>query len=188
MAVRGATLVELLVTLAVAGVLLLFALPRFGGLLDSQRSTAAVNQLIGALSYARSAALLHRQTVTLCPSAGAQCLGRNEWHHGALIFLDHNRNGILDAEDQALTRLPALHPGARIYWRSFRNRSYLQFQPRGYTAWQNGSFLYCPPDAAPQRARMVILNQQGRTRLARDRDGDGIDEDAEGRPLACPAA
>jgi type IV fimbrial biogenesis protein FimT len=59
--------------------------------------------------------------------------------------------------------------------------------PRGYTAWQNGNFLYCAAGGAATEARMVIVNPQGRLRIARDRNGDGIVEDAAGRPVSCPA-
>jgi len=34
---------------------------------------------------------------------------------------------------------------------------------------------------------MIILNAQGRVRVARDVDGDGIVEDAAGRPVSCPS-
>jgi hypothetical protein len=58
--------------------------------------------------------------------------------------------------------------------------------PRGYTHWQNGSFLYCPADNDVTHARMAIVNAQGRTRRAEDRDHDGVIEDAAGRPVVCP--
>jgi type IV fimbrial biogenesis protein FimT len=186
MARRGFTLVELLVTLVVALLALSLALPSFRELVARERGTAAVNQLVGAIALARSQAILARRTVTLCPGNADGCLPRDQWHRGAVVFLDHDRDGRLDAADEPLRAFPPLAPGERVYWRAFRSRPYLQFHPRGYTAWQNGSFLFCPPDGRAELARMAIVNAQGRVRLARDSDGDGIAEDARGRRLRCP--
>lgn len=183
---RGFTLIELLVSVAIAGVLLSFALPSFQRLVAAERATAAMNQLLGAVALARSQAILQGRVVTLCPGAGGRCLGRHQWHHGATVFVDHNGNARLDGDDHLVRSFPRLRPGGRIYWRSFRNRSYLQFHPRGYTRWQNGNFLYCPPDDDETHARMAIINAAGRGRVARDGDGDGIVENASGDNVICP--
>lgn len=186
MAPRGFTLTELLVTVAVAVLVLSFALPSFQGILAGNRSAAALNQMIGAVALGRSQAIVLRHTVTLCPARSLACLPRNHWHEGGMVFVDRNRDGQRQAGETVLRALPPLRQGERIYWRSFRNRGYLQFQPRGYTQWQNGSFLYCPEDNVAANARMAIVNAQGRVRVARDADADGIPEDARGRPLRCP--
>lgn len=183
---RGYTLVELLITLAVVTVLLGLGLPSFQHLLATERGAAAMNQMLGAVSLARSQAVLQRHTVTLCPGDATGCLGRHQWHRGALVFVDRDGDARLDPGDTLVRAFPGLTPGERIYWRAFRNRSYLQFHRLGYTRWQNGNFLYCPPDNDARRARMVILNAAGRLRSARDSDGNGIVENASGRDVVCP--
>ena len=59
-------------------------------------------------------------------------------------------------------------------------------RPSGLTDWQNGNFLYCPQGGDPRFARQIVINAQARVRHARDSDGDGIVEDARGRPVTCP--
>ena len=184
----GFSVVELLVALALMSLLMGVGIPAFSHLVAGQRATARVNQIIGAVQLARQAAISLNTTTTLCPSRDGVCLGRNQWHVGAMIFTDHNRNGILEKDETLVTRLPRLDRGERIYWRSFRNRSFLRFKATGRTDWQNGHFLYCPPDLDPRYARAAVLNAQGRIRLAPDTDADGIAEDARGRPLHCPTA
>ncbi len=183
---HGFTLVELMITFAVAAALVGLALPSFQRLLAGQRGAAAMNQMIGAVRFARAEAVFRRRTTTLCPAADRQCLGRQQWHRGAMVFVDDNGNGRLDPGERLARAFPALRAGERVYWRSFRNRSYLRFRPRGFTQWQNGNFLYCPPDADPTLARMAILDAAGRVRLARDADHDGIVENARGRDVTCP--
>jgi type IV fimbrial biogenesis protein FimT len=182
----GVTLVEILTALAVAAVLTGLAVPPMAELVNRHRSAAALNRMIGAVQFTRNAAVTHRTTATLCPGANNQCGRRNHWHEGAMTFADRNRDGRRGADEAVLRAYPALPDGARIYWRSFRNRSYLQITARGLTNWQNGHLLYCPPDGDVRYARQVIINAQGRARLATDLDGDGIIEDAQGRDLVCP--
>ncbi len=99
MARRGFTLMELLVTLAVAAATLAFAVPSFNDLLAAQRGAAAINQMVGAIALARSQAVLQRHTITLCPGRGDACLGHDHWHEGALAFVDRNRDGRRDSGD-----------------------------------------------------------------------------------------
>ena len=197
----GLTLVELLTTLAVAGILVASASGGAAHLIEQHRAGAAVNQMLGAVRFARHAAVAHRTSATLCPADGAQslqpgsargnpsqerCGRRNTWHNGALVFLDRNANGRFDGSDALLRRMPRLREGDRFYWRSFRNRSYLMIRPSGLTDWQNGNFLYCPESGDPRFARQIVINAQARVRHARDSDGDGIVEDARGRAVECP--
>ena len=182
----GLTLVELLTTLAVAGILVTTASGGAGHLVDRHRAGAAVNQMLGAIRFARHAAVAHRSPATLCPANRDSCGPRNTWHNGALVFLDENANGRFDGSDVLLRRLPPLGEGDRFYWRSFRNRNYLMIRSSGLTDWQNGNFLYCPRGGDPRFARQIVINAQARVRHARDSDGDGIVEDARGRPVRCP--
>jgi len=183
----GFTVTEMLVTLAIAGILTGLAVPELQGFIERNRSSAALNQLLGALQSARYAAVSLHTAVTVCPSADASACGvRDSWHTGTLIFADRNRNGARDPNEAVVRWLPGFDDRARIYWRSFRNRSYLQFTASGMTDWQNGNFLYCPPGRDPHYAREVILNAQARPRKAPDADRDGIVEDANGDPVRCP--
>lgn len=183
---RGYSLFEALVSLFVASVLIGLALPPLGDFVARQRAVAAVNQIIGAVVAARHAAVKHRTTTTLCAAAAGGCARANQWHLGAMIFRDANANGQREPDELILAQLPSMGRGERVYWRSFRNRPYLQFSARGWTNWQNGSFQYCPPNADPRLSKSIIINAQGRAAVSRDRDGDGIDENAAGAPLSCP--
>jgi len=183
----GFTILEMLVALAIVGVMTGFALPAFQHFVQQNRSAAALNQLTGAVQFARTAAITMRSTVALCPAEdGRACGPRDTWHTGAIVFIDRDRNGRRENDEALLRVLPALAPGSRVYWRSFRNRSYLSFTSTGLTAWQNGSFRYCPPGNDPTLIREVIINPAGRLRRATDQDGDGVVEDATGEPVSCP--
>ncbi len=182
---RGYSIFEALISLCVASILIGLALPKLGELVSRQRAVAAVNQIIGAVAATRHAAVKHRTTATLCPAEAGVCAGAHSWHLGAMIFKDANANGTREADELILAQLPRMRRGERVYWRSFRNKTYLQFSPNGWTDWQNGSFQYCPADADARISKAVIINAQGRAAVSRDTDGDGIDESAAGTPLSC---
>ena len=182
---RGATMMELMVTLAVAAVLVGAAAPGMANLVGASQADAAIAQLHDAVQFARHLAVARRVTATLCPGSGAACGRRNSWHEGALVFLDDNGNGRRETDEQIVSRIAPLAAGYRVVWRSFRNRASLSMLPTGLTDWQNGSMLLCPPDGDARQARLLIISAHGRARRGRDSDGDGVVEDANDRAVSC---
>ncbi len=181
----GLTVSELLTGLAVAAVLAGAAIPGMSTVLNRANADAAVEQMARAIAYTRHQAISRRTTATLCPGRETVCGKRDTWHEGAMVFLDRNANGSRDNDEELLLQLPPLPEGYRVRWRSFRNRKSLSMRPDGTTDWQPGNMLVCPADGDAHNARQLIVNAQGRVRLSRDLDADGIVEDARGRPVAC---
>ncbi|MES9896026.1 MAG: GspH/FimT family pseudopilin [Candidatus Thiodiazotropha endolucinida] len=66
---QGYTLLELLVTLAIAAVLMTFVVPGFRGLIEHNNVAATSNELLGSLLYARSEAVRIETDVTFTPEA-----------------------------------------------------------------------------------------------------------------------
>ena len=84
----GFTMIEMLIVIALLGILLAFALPSFNGTLQRYRTSAAANQIANALQFARAEAIRTRANIrvwqtgtlggcTLLPGAGAA-----DWHCG----------------------------------------------------------------------------------------------------------
>lgn len=70
-AVSGFTLVELMVALAVVAILVISAMPTFGGLIDKYRLKGAADALQGEVQFARSEAIRRNQAVYLAFGTGA---------------------------------------------------------------------------------------------------------------------
>ena len=94
----GFSLLELLVTLMVAGIVLGFGVPNF---MEFQRNNAMIsvaNEMISALYLARTEAVKRQVPVTLCaspnPIAGAPACGVGG-NGGFIVFVDENNNGVL---------------------------------------------------------------------------------------------
>lgn len=86
---KGFTLIELMVTLSVAGILLAIAVPSFKEFIDSNRISAGVYGYLRALNLARSEAIKSNVRVTLCVSAneGKTCTSGG-WELGFLVYRD----------------------------------------------------------------------------------------------------
>lgn len=72
----GFTLVELMVTIAVASVALSIAVPSFNQLIVTNRLAAQANEVVAALNFARSEAIKRNTTVTFCrvnPASPSVC-------------------------------------------------------------------------------------------------------------------
>ena len=68
---RGLTLIELMICLAVGGVLVAIAAPNFQQAMNGNRLSSAASELIGAVQLARAEAIRNNRRVVLCGSADA---------------------------------------------------------------------------------------------------------------------
>jgi type IV fimbrial biogenesis protein FimT len=82
----GFTLVELIITLTMAAILIGIALPAFNDLLRQRSMTARINDLVVALTYARSEAVRQGQRVSVVAAAADDRNG-NEWGGGYCVVV-----------------------------------------------------------------------------------------------------
>ena len=179
---RGVTLLELLVVLFILALLLTQAAGSWSGLLRSSRADATIYQLQRLIYRARSQAISSGDIVSLCAYSPGGC--GNNYEQGLMLFSDRNNNGLVDDDDRLLEVMYLELHGGELLWRASGGRNYLRYSPNG-AARQFGRFHLCPVDADLRYARSLVINRQGRVRVYRDRDGDGIVEDTSGAIPLC---
>lgn len=184
MSFQGVTLLELMIVLTIATFLVAIGAPAWQHFVASNQATASINQLVGAVNLARSEAIRHSAMVTLCHSANHQdCSGH--WEDGQMIFIDYQESGVVNSINDILRVFAPLPAGATLHYGGFGSKDYLQISAIGLADQQNGHFIYCPPNKDAHYARAIFISKAGRVRLSQDSDHDGIDEDAQGKPLRC---
>lgn len=158
---RGFTLIELMVTLAIATILLTIAVPNFVVFVQNNRLTSQANDLVTALNYARSEAIKGGAPVTVCGRASnTACGGATTWDAGYLVYADTNRNGAPDAGEilqvrQQLEGGNSLRAGASTQ---------ITYQSSGFRSDGNGPDTFSLYDSrGVGSGRAVCVNTQGRT-------------------------
>lgn len=101
---KGVTLIELLVTLVVLGVLVGIAVPGFSDLIRSNRAESQRGVLTNAVSLARSEAIRRGVAVNLSPITGSN------WSAGWRMWVDANANSTYDS-GESIKEFPALSGG-----------------------------------------------------------------------------
>lgn len=102
---QGLTLVELMVTLAVAIILLAVGMPLFSSVVSSNRVTGQTNALVAAMQLARSEAVKRRFDAYVCAAAGTLSVdcGATDWADGWTVFADEDGDGALDGGELVRT-------------------------------------------------------------------------------------
>jgi type IV fimbrial biogenesis protein FimT len=163
---RGFTALELLIVIAISAMLVAMAAPSFSELRRSAGISTSANQLLWALHYARSTAILRNVPAVVCLSAdGATCItSAGATGAGWLVFLEQQRSSPvqLNGADELLrsitlpTQLTVQGTRAAVtFWPTAR-------------AGTTSTFKLCDAHGDP-RGKAVVVSQTGRPRVA---DGD----------------
>ena len=160
---RGFTLIEQILTVAIAVILVGMAVPSMRGLLRRERARTALQSLVESIHAARMLSIEHQRRALLCPSRDSRrCSGDGAWDRGWLVALDGNRDGQPDGVPR-FTR-PAVGE-VRIV--ASRGRSRIYFHPDGRAPGSNLTLRVCPLGQSPARVDAVVLSNVGRVRVTR---------------------
>lgn len=170
--VRGLTLIELLLVLAVAGILAMVALPALQDFIARNARTVAVNRFVLAIQYARSESVKRVAQVSVCKSRdGRQCGGsETSWAEGWLVFVNRDRDWPprRDPGEPVLRVFGPLPAGLS----ATANRPAFTLRPLGRYS-TNGTLTVCAAGGTAPRA--VIVSVTGRPRTSSQRpDGSAL--------------
>ena len=143
---KGFTLIELMITIALAAIILSLAGPGFQELVRRNQVRAITDDFYTVFNTARSEAVKRNSQVVLCASsAGVSCDGAT-WDSGWLMFIDDDGNGDVNGAEpivQVGSALPAnytLRAGAPY-------STAITLNPDGSVNGISGTFRICSPEA-----------------------------------------
>jgi len=110
----GFTLLELMIVVAISGLLLLVGIPSFRTMIATNEISSKTNDLIMSLKLARSTAITTGHPAFLCSSSdGETCKGQdNFWSKGWLVWVDLDENGALNANSSELLWVKEIDPSS----------------------------------------------------------------------------
>lgn len=180
--IHGFTIIELMLTLLILGLLTALAAPMMDSTLKTQSVRALQKDFHSVLVYARSEAITRNRVISVCGSSdGATCSAAG-WSDGWLVFVDNQPglkygDGVLDT-GEALLRVSDYEGtaiAAVIDPDTGNPVSAITFSLRGFTYGSNRAYAQiCPSDADDSFARGLMLERSGRVVHSRDSDADGI--------------
>lgn len=158
----GYSLLELLMTIAIAALILTLGLPSFSALKARSAQRVELDALFHAVHLARKASIMRKQVVSLCPTAdGAACSPGRDWSGGFLVFVNSDRDEPPERDDDEIL----LH--RHLAGRSVK----ITANRRGFTLRAtflratNGTLVVC--DRAGRTApRALVISYTGRPRVA----------------------
>lgn len=178
------SLVEVMVVLAMLGILASMAIPSFRQILITTRISVATSSLHSALNFVRAEAIKRGRPVTICRSTNVDmvlpsCASGNidasintGWGAGWIIFVDTNGNARFDPSDHLIQVQHPLFPraseGSIV---STPHRNQLTYNPTGQLFATYLRFTVNRPigDTDESHNRYLCIASGGRARV--DKDG-----------------
>jgi type IV fimbrial biogenesis protein FimT len=184
--VRGFTLIELLATLAVAAIVMAMALPAMSSMILDNSTSAATNEMLAALNYARTQAMVRRSRTILCRSGDyaasiPQCDSQSQppahdgYEDGWIVFEDTDGNKQPGAASDVLRRFAPASRGSLSIRGNSKVRNRIEFAAQGMATAYNGTVVVCDRRGwsdGGHHARLIVIGFSGRIRsIAGDEQG-----------------
>jgi type IV fimbrial biogenesis protein FimT len=189
----GFTLLELMVVLAIAGVLFAVGIPAMGNFVRNSRITGAANDVMAALHFTRSEAIKRRLPVTLCTSASLvtdanPTCANSAFLTGWIAFVDTNQSGQRDAGEAVLLQHEAMN--VQITARSSVTPFRVTYLLNGFALNPNAARLVLCDERGNvatggelSSARGILVSVTGRAGVTRDKNEIQTLIDAIGQPI-----
>lgn len=158
----GFTILELMVAVAIFGILLGVGVPSFTTMIRNNRLVDQTNALVSSLNAARSAAYTRGSPVTICAANAGQtnCAGAlDSWDNGWIIFTDRDTAGLVDGTDQVIETWPPIASGLRF---QSGNVGFVRFAADGMLMTGAVTFDLQPTHCSGDNHRQIVLLNTGR--------------------------
>lgn len=160
----GFTLIELMVTIAIAAILLGIAIPNFSEVIANNRMTAVTNEAVTALNFARSEAVKRGVRITICKSSNASsCAASGTWSQGWIIFTDQNNNAAYNSSTETLLKVHETFQGQISMTGNTNVANYISFIGSGQSqlttnALQAGTIKICDARTGNFGKNLVLIS------------------------------
>lgn len=181
---QGFTITELLIGIAIVGILTAIAGPSLSEFIIKSRVDNEVSETHRLILSARNTAINSGKNITICPLTGKTC--GTDWKSELSVFTNTDNtlvnNKTFESAGEELVKVKGqVSTGDTLTF----SQSIIIFSPTGrLVSGGNGRFSYCPK-GRNDLARGVEISLSGRVYATSDTDNDGKDENRDGTEVSC---
>lgn len=164
---KGFSLIELMVTLAIAAIVLSVGVPSFRSVIMDGRLTTVANQFVTSVSLARSAAVRYQRNAFVCTSSNYDdpipvCTASTDWSNGWIVWVDKDRDAVTDA-NEIISVFAPLSDSSSF---SSLGTAGFAYNARGFSLSGGDELTLCDTRTA-ETGRLIRVNAVGRTNVSR---------------------
>ncbi len=170
--IEGFTLIELMVTVAVAIIVLAVGIPAYDSMMANNRAVAQANMFVTAVNLAKSEAISKNRTTIICANASATNVsaaslacsssGGSDWANGWFVFNDEDGDQAHDS-GETVKIWQALERGSNVA----ASVDMVRFSSMGENVGGATNFQLTQDDSTGNQTRCISVNALGQIRVER---------------------
>ena len=167
----GFTLIELMVTVAVAIIVLAVGIPMYDSILANNRAVAQANMFITAMNLAKSEAVSQNLPMTICANASntnvtessLTCGDKDDWANGWFVFQDADSDAVRDSGETVMKLWQALEVGSNVA----AGVGFVRYTSLGENSGSATNFELTQDSSTGNQTRCIYVNAVGQLRVER---------------------
>lgn len=182
--IKGFTITELLIGIAILGLLTAIAVPNLNEFYVQSRVSSEISEIHKLILTARNSAINSGKNITICPLSSNKCV--SNWQNEVSVFDNSDNtvanNEVYDSSNESIIKVKAATLSGDTI--KFAQKS-IVFAPTGrLISGGNSKISYCPKGYS-DLSRGLEISLSGRVYITSDSNNDGKDENRDGTVVSC---
>lgn len=151
---KGFTLVELMVTIAIAAILMAIAMPSLTSMYEASRSDSEIRKIQQIFIFARNQAISYGLQTTVCPLGSDSNTCGSTWMDGITVLYDNA------GSNESLKVINEFNSQDRLTFAP----TAVTFSPDGLAS-TSGTMTYCPGGSTRTNCKSLVVAVSGRVNI-----------------------